>query len=40
MKNSGLDKAYIEELEIEYLTEEERARMFGASSSEDEFFVM
>lgn len=29
MKNSGLDKTYIEELESEYLTDEERAKMLG-----------
>ncbi len=39
MKNSGLDKAYIEELENEYLTDEERAKMFGGGESGD-FFVI
>jgi len=40
MKNSGLDKAYIEELENEYLTEEERAQILGGEKSEDDFLLM
>lgn len=41
MKNSGLDKTYIEEIENEYLTDEERANMFGTGGSgEDDFLVI
>jgi uncharacterized protein (TIGR04442 family) len=35
LMNSGLDKAYIEELENEYLTDEEKAKMFGEGAEED-----
>lgn len=41
MRNSGLDRAYIEEVENEYLTDEEKAEMFGAGGSgEDDLFVI
>jgi uncharacterized protein (TIGR04442 family) len=41
MRNSGLDRAYIEEVENEYLTEEERAGMFGSrGSGEDDLLAI
>jgi uncharacterized protein (TIGR04442 family) len=41
MRNSGLDRAYIEEVENEYLTEEERAEMFGSGrSGEDDLLAI
>lgn len=39
LMNSGLDKTHIEELENEYLSDEDRAAMFGSGGSEDEDFI-
>jgi uncharacterized protein (TIGR04442 family) len=40
LMNSGLDKAYIEELENEYLTDEEKARMFGGGEETEDFMTL
>ncbi len=40
LMNSGLDKAYIEELENEYLTDEEKAKMFGGGEDSGDFITL